>query len=169
MVKSVEEKVKCGPPNPPPERRTNEQVAPVTMLVSAAVSPPKSKEESLSLLDEFLQRVYPCNFAAVGNAPPWSCDQLERAETMNWRTRNNLRLLNTFLQVVSNNNPEHCTFLLKSFINSNTKFCELMKENENEKYEVVKSIKSFVTKLSDGGCKKKRRQGGTYCDTDSIH
>ena len=125
------------------------------MLVSDAVSPPKSKEESLSLLDAFLQRVYPRNFAAVGNAPPWSCDQLERAETMNWRTRNNLRLLNTFLQVVSNNNPEHCTFLLKSFINSNTMFRELMKENENEKYEVVKSIKSFVTKLSDGGCKEK--------------
>ena len=38
-VNSVEEKVKCGPPNPPPEQRTNEQVAPVTVLVPAAVSP----------------------------------------------------------------------------------------------------------------------------------
>ena len=39
MVNSVEEKFKCGPPHPPPEQRTNEQVAPVTVLVPAAVSP----------------------------------------------------------------------------------------------------------------------------------
>jgi len=157
MVNSVEEKFKCGPPHPPPEQRTNEQVAPVTVLVPAAVSPRQSKEESsLLALDAFLQRVYPRHFTAVASALPWSRDhQLERTDRKNWRERLKLILLNKFMQVVSNNNPQHCTFLLKSFVNSNTKIRELMKEKENEKDEVVKSIKSFVTKLSDGGCKKK--------------
>ena len=134
MVNSVEEKFKCGPPHPPPEQRTNEQVAPVTVLVPAAVSPRQSKEESsLLALDAFLQRVYPRHFTAVASALPWSRDhQLERTDRKNWRERLTLILLNKFMQVVSNNNPQHCTFLLKSFVNSNTKFRELMKENKND-------------------------------------
>ena len=169
MVESVEEerkkKEETIPPYPPPVQPTNEEVAPVTVLVPV-VSPCKKTtanntitSNASNLLDTFLKYTYPQNYKSITKAEVswWSCSRKcpARAATMHWRTRYNLSHLKRFMQIISNNNPEYCSFLIKLFVNSDGKLRESMKDKESESNKIINAIKAFVTNLSKSGCKKK--------------
>ena len=63
-----------------------------------------------------------------------------------------------YMQVITGNNAENCSLLLKTVINSDEKLREFMKDEVSLNGEVVESIKGFINKLSAGGCRQKEEK-----------